>query len=111
MSKKVHYKGVLKPIKKLEGETLEDQCRRLSNITELPSYYESYEEYLRYESDRKMIIHKGVVYQAEVEIVDQDGDIFRAHINNNNEIEYEVRYYNGGCGFNEAIEEAINRIK
>lgn len=111
LSETVHYKGVLKTIERHEGETLEEQCKRLLENKELPSYFDSYAEYLLDENYKKITIQNGVVYLIEKEEVDPDGDIFNASINDNGEIEFEVRYYNGGCGFDEAIEEAIKSIK
>jgi hypothetical protein len=110
LSETVHYKGVLKKVERYEGETLEEQCKRLMGNKELPSYFDSYEEYLVDENYKKITIQNGVVYRVEKEDVDPDSDIFKANINDKGEIEFEVRYYNGGCGFDEAIEEAVNRI-
>lgn len=110
MSETVHYKGILKKVEKQDGETLEEQCKRLLENKELPSYCDSYEEYILDEYYREIVIHKGVIYRVEKEGVDPDGDFFNASIKENGEIEFEVRYYNGGCSFNEAIEEAIKKI-
>jgi hypothetical protein len=111
LSETVHYKGVLKKVERYEGETLEEQCKRLMDNKELPSYFDSYEEYFVDENYQKITIQNGVVYRVEKEEVDPDSDIFKARINENNDIEFEVRYYNGGCGFDEAIEEAVKSIK
>jgi hypothetical protein len=111
MSETVHYKGVLRKVERLEGETLEEQCKRLLEDKELPSYFDSYQEFLLDEYYNKMTIQNSIVYSVEKEDVDPDGDIFNASIEENGEIQFEVRYYNGGCGFDEAIEEAIKNIK
>lgn len=111
MSETVHYKGILKEVKRYEGETLEEQCKRLMENKDLPSYYDTYEEYLLDENYRKITIQNGIVYRVEKEEVDPYSDIFNARMNENGEIEFEVRYYNGGCGFDEAIEEAVKNIK
>lgn len=111
MSETVHYKGVLKQIERYEGEPLEEQCKRLLENKDLPSYFDSYAEYLIDENYQKITIQNGIVYRVEKEEVDPDSDIFKASINDQGEIEYEVRYYNGGCGFDEAIEEALRSIR
>lgn len=107
MSETVHYRGVLKKVERHEEETLEEQCKRLLENKELPSYLDSYEEYLVDENYQQITIQNGIIYRVEKEEVNPDGDIFKASINDKGEIEFEVRYYNGGCGFDEAIEEAV----
>jgi hypothetical protein len=111
LSETVHYKGVLKKVERLEGEKLEDQCKRLLENKSLPTYFDSYVEYLLDERYHEITIQNGVVYRVEKESVDSDGDIFRATTGDSGEIKFEVRYYNGGCGFDEAIEEAIKNIE
>jgi hypothetical protein len=111
LSETVHYKGVLKKVEKQEGEQLEEQCKRLLEDKELPSYFDSYQEWLLDQFYQEIIIQNGVVYRVEKEDVDPYGDIFNASLQSNGEIEFEVRYYNGGCGFDEAIEEAMENIK
>jgi hypothetical protein len=110
MSETVHYKGVLIKIDRFEEENLEEQCKRLLENRELPSYFNSYEECLLDEHYHKMTIQNGEVYRVEKEEVDPDGGMFNASLKENGEIIFEVRYYNGGCGFDEAIEEAMKNI-
>lgn len=110
MSDTVHYKGVLKPVEKLGGETLEEQCRRVLSGKELPSYFDSYQEYLLDMNYMQMTIQDGILYAVERENVDPYTDIFNAQRQENGEIAFEVRYYNGGCGFDEAIEEAFTQL-
>lgn len=110
MSSTVHYKGILKKVERLEGESLEEQCKRLLENKELPSYFDSYQEYLTDLFYKSMVIHNDTIYKAEKEEIDPDNDIFNATLKDNGEIEFEVRYYNGGCSFDEAIEEAFKNI-
>ena len=107
MSKTVHYKGVLRKVERLEGENLEEQCKRLLNNKELPSYFDSYEEFLLDNYYKSMTVQNETVYEIEKIEIDADSDIFNATIRDDGNVEFEVRYYNGGCGFDEAIEEAI----
>lgn len=109
MSETVHYKGVLKKIERYENETLEDQCKRLLNGVELPSYYDSYEEFFSDERSDKAVIQDGIIYKVEKEEINLD--IFIARKLNESEIEFELRYYDGGCSFNEAINEAFKNMK
>lgn len=107
MSETVHYKGVLKQVERLDGESLEEQCKRLLGNNELPSYFDSYADWLVDNYYKTMTIQNGVVYEVEKVEVDLDSDIFIANQKKDGSIEFEVRYYNGGCGFDEALEEAI----
>lgn len=111
MSETVHFKGVLEVVERHDGENLDEQCKRILNNRELPSYYENYQEFLRDEFYKDMTIQNGVVYRVKKTNVDPDGDIFNATLRENGDIEFEVRYYNGACGFDEALEEAIDNIK
>ncbi|MFD0587686.1 hypothetical protein ACFQZE_06700 [Paenibacillus sp. GCM10027627] len=112
MSETVYYRGILKECKKIDHETLEGQCRRLLEYKGLPSYYDSYQELLLDEYYHKYIIRNGLIYTVERQELDVDQDIFSACINEDGEsIDFEVKYYNGGCSFNEAIELALDNLK
>lgn len=110
MSETVHYKGVLSPVVKLKGESLEEQCKRLLNNKELPSYCESYQEMLTDEFYQEYVIYDDIVYQVEKQEMDDDDDIFITTKGKKGTFNFEVRYYNGGCGFDEAIEEAMKNL-
>lgn len=110
LSEMVQYKGVLKKIEKLEGETLEEQCKRLLENKELPSYHDSYAEFLLDQHYKEMTIQGGVLYHVEKEKLDPEDNMFNASIEDNGDISFEVRYYNGGCGFDEAIENAMKQL-
>lgn len=107
MSETVHYRGTLKEIKKLDNESLEEQCKRLLGYKDLESYSESYQEELLSEHYKKYVAHDDVLYLVDMGCVDTDEDIFHLRKDKNGSINFEVKYYNGGCGFNEAIELAF----
>lgn len=111
MSETVHYKGILRKVERYDDETLEEQCKRLLEGKELPSYCDSYEEFFLDEYYQKAVIQDGVIYRVEKNDVDPDSEIFRVNKINDYEIEFEVRYYNGGCSFSEAIEEAFDNME
>ena len=111
MSETVHYRGTLKEVKRLEGENLSEQCKKLLGDKELPVYCDNYEEFILDEYYQKFTIQNGILYKIEKEEIDLDSDIFKASNGVNGEINFEVRYYNGGCGFDEAIEEALKNIQ
>lgn len=111
MSRTVHYKGVMKKAERLEGESLEEQCKRLIGDVELPAYCEDYEEFLNDTFYQEMSIQNGTVYLIEKEEINQDDDILQASLNDNGDIEFEIRYYTGGSSFDEALQDAIHTIK
>lgn len=112
MSRVEHHIGVLKPLPLLDGETLEEQCKRLLELEELPKYASSYEEHMLdvgvYEKD--ILLQDGKLYKIDSKELSEDEDVIKAKQLPNGDIEFEVRYYNGGCGFAEALVEAIGTI-
>ncbi|EQB4340395.1 hypothetical protein ACYJ2U_001711 [Clostridium botulinum] len=114
MSETVHYIGKLIKLKRLSNETLEQQCEEVckeNNLYNLPDFYGTWEEYLTSELYKKYYINKDDLYVIESEQVDPEYDIFNASMNDNGEIEFEVKYYNGGCRFDEALDEAMSNLK
>lgn len=110
MSEVVHYKGTLTKIDKFTNESLEEQCKRLLNTHELPDYYDTYREMFEDTFYNQYVICNDEIYSVYRKDVYSD-DMFNAKIISNNEIEFEVMYYNGGCGFTEAIEIALKNIQ
>lgn len=109
MSETVHYKGVLEKINKKNGESLEEQCKRLLNDIELDSYYDSYQEkitelngYYVYDND---------LYKVHASELNPYDNIFTAKRNSLDNISFEVKYYNGGCGLAEAIDIALENME
>ena len=111
MSETVHYKGTLLKVERLEGETLEEQCKRLLGGKPLPSFCDTYEEFLLDEYYKTMTIQNGTVYEVAKIEVDVDSDIYHANLRADGKIDFEVRYYNGSCGFDEAISEAVKSLE
>ena len=87
MSETVHYKGRLIPTGKTEKEYCGD-----GDIFD--HYYDA-------------VVIEGMVYTVEKINIDPDFDIFNSTKNEDGSIDFEVKYYNGGCSFNEAIDEAV----
>ena len=111
MSETVHYRGTLTEVDMLDNETLEEQCKRLLGDTELLSYYKSYQEMLINEFYQTYIINDNTLYLVEKENYEPNEDIFYSKGNEDGTINFEVRYYNGGCSFNEAIKRALIHIE
>jgi hypothetical protein len=107
MSEVVHYRGTLTRVEKLESESLEDQCKRLSGNKRLQSYHDSYQEQLVHDNYQDYVILDDVLYSVKKQDIDPDEDISRMTENEDGTLSFEVKYYNGGCSFDEAIEEAF----
>ena len=101
MSEIEHYKGKLTPT----GKTVDEFMHGI----EIESYYESKRECFNDKYANTAIEIDGTVYAvARNEYDDCDG-IFESIKNKDGSIDFHVRYYNGGCGFSEALEEALKQ--
>lgn len=112
MSKYVGYTGTLKFMKKLNNETLEEQCKRIVNdLTDGEidmSYYDTFKDALFDEFYNKYYVHENDLYAVEREEYDGQ-DIFKGERKNKN-INFHVQYYNGGCSFSEALDKVMSDI-
>lgn len=102
--------GKLKPAVLIAGETNEDFAKRFLGGKK-EDYNETYLEQLLEDGYMEWVMHNGVLYSVKNERDADDGDIFNATLNPDGTISFVLRYYNGGCSFNDAIEEALKRMK
>ena len=111
MSEIVHYKGKLRKVK---VDNLEQFCKEkiieFGYNPELPSYFNTYIDYLVDEEHKKYISINNELYEILEKEKFDTYNMFNSKKLKNGIIEYEVIYYNGGCGFEEAIERAIEKI-
>jgi hypothetical protein len=108
MSRYEFHKGILFEVPRINDETIEEQCKRLLNDVKLKDYYNTYVEMLDGETD--YIIFNNIVYDYKDEELDPS-EHFVAVKGDDGTIGFSVAYYNGGCGFKEAIEYALETIK
>tara|TARA_R110002049_G_scaffold143473_3_gene305578 strand:+ start:131 stop:400 length:270 start_codon:yes stop_codon:yes gene_type:complete len=87
MSETVHYKGKLIPT----GKTLEEYDPTAIDSDDL---------------NEDAVEIKGLIFEVEKED-HQYSDIFTSSKNDDGSINFEVKYYDGGCGFSEAIDYAL----
>lgn len=109
MSNTETHIGKLIPFK--EGKELElflDE--QLKYHTDLLGY-ESRLLYWYYELSeyKNFYIHNNILYKVEDKGLNGE-DIYEATSNEDGSISYTVQYYNGGCGFDEALDYAIKKI-
>lgn len=106
MSETVHYRGKLTKIK--STDPIELQCKKILNNQELPPYFDTYQKLLLDEFYEEYVIFNNALYSVEKEeIIPYDDIFFRSSPNIDGTINFEVRYYNGACGLDEAIEMAL----
>lgn len=100
MSETVHYKGKLTPTGKDLYEYVEGD--------DIPQRYDGDKlEYFEDKYDDFAIIIEGKVFEITGDYVEDIDDVFKSSDNSDGSISFEVKYYNGGCGFYEAIEYAV----
>lgn len=101
MSETEHHKGKLTPTGKTLNEFMTDKGEK-------PNWYSDNEEWFINEFGETHAIHKLVVYDIQTTNIDPYDDIMNASENEDGTIDFEVKFYNGGCGFGEAIETSLN---
>lgn len=113
MSETVHFRGKLKKIEVEDINTFKKEAvENYFKTVPVPSWYkeEDYKDYFDDYASDKYIINNNNVYEIiSQDNINNDGDIYIAKANLDGTIDYEVRYYDGGCGFSEALEEALDR--
>lgn len=92
MSETEHRKDTLKPT----GKTLKQYAPQVDDI---------------YDLDGAAVEIDGLIYEVEETRFEPYDDIFESSKNEDGSINFEVKYYNGGCGFQEAIGYALDNPK
>lgn len=107
MSETEHRVGKLTPVE-ING-TIEETAEAIlkADGVEPKEYYDTFLDQLEDVGYRQYVITDGKIYKVDMAEIDPYNDIFNATHNEDGTIDFEVKYYNGGCSFNEAIEEAI----
>ena len=115
MSETEHLKGKLKLVD-IVGNTIELTCMmalQSQGIDPDPKWNtdrpfetqlmdQCYEDYIVFRDQLFKVIY--------VKHVDDEYDIFKAKVNLDNTVNFEVKYYNGGCSFEEAVNNALENI-
>ncbi len=117
MSETVHYKGKIKKVEVPNGLDLNGYAKQLcerSGIKE-SEYWQKYGNgnYVGLLCDEgEYLFVKNELYEVmSKNSHDLDEEIADITPNDDGTYDYEVRYYNGGAGFDEMIWECFNRIK
>jgi len=118
MSENVHYTGKAKELVIPEGMNEFQFARKLLemeediNIEEELEIYEDEIECLLDLLEGKFFYHSKTKKFYEITKVTEDpySDTISADIDSEGNISYELRYYNGGAGFQECLEEALTKL-
>ena len=73
-------------------------------------YYKTALDQLDSEAYKKYVVRGGAIYKVEMSDQDPHRNIFKASKNADGSYDFEVKYYNGGCSFYEAIDAALDRV-
>ncbi len=116
MSETETLKGTVKFIPIPEGKTIEDLCEFILCIEKEITFAKEHEcditEVFRDEFYKEAVVASNGVYKVIKSVeVDPDDDVYDASLNEDGTIDYFLRYYNGGCSFEEALLEAIERME
>jgi hypothetical protein len=101
MSETEHHVGKLIPT----GQSVDSYVKDCK----IPSYYDSNQEYFDDAFTQVAYAIGGIVYEVETKNVEGE-DIATSSRNDDGSIDFQVRFYNGGCSFNEAIEDALKKL-
>lgn len=113
MSETEHNIGKLTPVAKIEdGQTEEEFVKGYmigQGYTEVPTWCEDWHDYFRETFTEEKFYCNGVVYFVEYRNAEYE-DIFYAEKNADGSISFTTKFYNGGCGFDEALGYAMESM-
>jgi hypothetical protein len=113
MSQTETIRGKLKHITRPDGQNLNVACRNLfaeQGDGKLEDYYEDFVEKAREQLEGYVICNDELYEIVDYNDLSAD-DVFEASKNEDGTIDFLVQYYNGGCGFSEALEYALKNMK
>lgn len=109
MSETVIHRGKLVPMV-LNGVTMEERCKdACEKLGFEPCDHGSWLDCLREQGYRKVYIRQDIIYKIEDEQLDPYGFTL-ATKNKDHTVDYLISYYNGGAGFDEVLDTAMNRM-
>ena len=112
MSEYEQHKGTAKFTPANDAEHLEKICQSIcENKGWEKAHQDCWLHVLEDEGYRTFIISESGIYEIVGESeIDDDGDVFEAETRADGTISFVLRYYNGGCGFDEAFVTAIDNM-
>lgn len=113
MSHTEHHIGRIKEL--VSDLPLEEQMQDLITAQgkfEKPSYCDTLLDWFRdvFEAKNKYFVYKDKIYEVFDKELEDDADIIEAEHVSATEISYQLKFYNGGAGFYECLEEALDKL-
>ena len=109
MSETRHYIGKLIKVDNPNNLSTEDLAKEILNVDSFESYYNSFSEKLISDNYNEYFIYNGIIYKIEAKDYEYE-DVYIA-TKNENRFDINVKFYDGGCSLDEAIETALNKLK
>jgi len=114
MSDYEHQRGKMIKVEAKPGTTLEEQCLAIFKEAgiEPADYFDTVAQALADEFYKTYVHINGELYKF-IEIFDEDPYDSFVHIDENSPgiYSFNARWYNGGCGLAEMLEDGMNRLK
>tara|TARA_R110000796_G_scaffold181330_1_gene297901 strand:+ start:40306 stop:40668 length:363 start_codon:yes stop_codon:yes gene_type:complete len=112
MSRTEYHIGKLTEID-LKGKTIDQFAKELSGKETYASYYDNWLEFFNDEYRKTHYYHvaSGKLYSIEDRELDEHSEIIKARRLSPDSIEYELKWYNGGAGMEECMDEALDQLK
>ncbi|MFT6125800.1 MAG: glycosidase [Flavobacteriaceae bacterium] len=115
MSETVHYKGTAILIAKEDKAEIEAEKILNNRGFKKSDYHDTFSEALGDELYKEYFYHKKTKSLYSIDYTDHDleEEIIEAKYVgfDNSQIGFELRYYNGGAGFEECLQEAMDKLK
>jgi hypothetical protein len=105
-----YWKGTLTPVDDIEVAADESIKRILGSDFDCSDGADTPSEQLYDKYWKEFAIHNNRLYRVDKEKMDEYADIFNADDNGDGTYNFEVKFYNGGCCFIEAIDEALKGL-
>ena len=111
MSEIEHWKGTLIPVPIIVD--VENTAKLILEKLGMgkASYNDTYLEELRDSLYKEYVFVNGMLYKIEGSKQDPYADIYIVQEKGDGEFDFELKFYNGGCGFDEAIELAFKKLE
>lgn len=108
MSEHQHVKGTLRST----GKTIREVAIYHGYEDDVSNDYMAEEQYVDEGKLENAVVIGGIIWEIiNQKDIDPYDDVYNATANEDGTIDFEVRFYNGGCCLDEAIHDAINNLK
>ncbi|MCM1500497.1 MAG: hypothetical protein NC124_18705 [Clostridium sp.] len=122
MNETVHYRGKMQFLKKMDGEDIEKQCKRILNDLISQGYhvnikeFDSYQDALQYGLvDNQYIVIGEDLYCIIAKRYISENNIFNVIDNNDGTFDYEIKYFdsylNHTYGFDEILRKSFEQCQ